>query len=68
MARGENIRASVRIGSPTATDQVRFTPDGMAVSFGSGGYIHVAQGADGVFLGGLYSSNPLGATNLMMRS
>ncbi len=49
-----------------AVDQVRFTPDIVAASFGPGysGHIGIAQTAEGVFLRGNYTSYPSGATEI----
>jgi hypothetical protein len=54
----------------TAVDQVHFTPDVMAASFGPGfsGHIGVAQTAEGVFLRGQYSGYPTGAVEIPMQT
>ncbi len=51
-------------------DQVRFTPDIVAASFGPGysGHIGIAQTAEGVFLRGNYTSYPSGATEIPMQT
>ena len=54
----------------TAVDQVRFTPDITAASFGPGysGNIGIAQTAEGVFLRGDYTGYPAGATEIPLRT
>ena len=52
-----------------AVDQVHFTPDIVAASFGPGysGHIGVAQTAEGVFLRGQYSGYSTGAVEIPMQ-
>lgn len=55
----------------TAVDQLRFTPDIVAASFGPGfsGHIGVAQTAEGgVFLRGQYSGYPAGSMEIPMQT
>ncbi len=54
----------------TAVDQVHFTPDIVAASFGPGysGHIGIAQTAEGVFLRGQYTGYPTGATEIPMQT
>ena len=53
-----------------AVDQVRFTPDIMATSFGPGfsGHIGIAQTAEGVFLRGYYTGYPTGAVEIPVQA
>ena len=53
-----------------AVDQVHFTPDIVAASFGPGysGHIGIAQTAEGVFLRGQYTGYPTGSTEIPIQT